>query len=104
MTRHVMKEVLTRGNTVIAICECGHSERGYDRTKTIAALYSHTIHATKPECPTPKKNRYGNEGEARNAIANFLRRARPGARPTHAYKCPSGQHWHTTSQPASKVA
>ncbi|MFD3594321.1 hypothetical protein ACFWU5_16480 [Nocardia sp. NPDC058640] len=103
---HVMVRIRERGHGYAAIvwCKCGHSEGGFDRAKVVAQLYKHTIDANRPACPTPKKSQYGSEQEALNALSKFLQRARPGARPTRTYKCPSGRHWHTTSQPASKVA
>lgn len=103
--QHVLAGTRTGiGNSTTALCTCGHRETAYDRAKAVAKLYAHTISAARPECPTPHKKRYGSEREAANAISRFLRMPGEGGRPTRTYRCPSGQHWHTTRQQASERA
>ncbi|BAD58822.1 hypothetical protein [Nocardia farcinica] len=97
---HVLVSVTMRKNSWEAKCRCGRSSVAYNRSKAVAMLYSHVIHASKPECPTPHKKKHGTRGEAENAIRRYLARARPGDRPARAYRCPSGQHWHTTKSAA----
>lgn len=96
---HRLTEVRRPSRTYhVAHCICGHTERHNDRATAVALVYKHVIDSARPACPTPSKSKYGTEFEARNAIANFLRRPGMGPRPIRPYKCPSGQHWHTTKQ------
>jgi len=46
-------------------------------------------------CPFPEKRRYRDEGQA---LATAVRRTRGAEKALRAYVCPSGGHWHLTSQ------
>jgi hypothetical protein len=46
-------------------------------------------------CPFPEKRRYREEGQA---LATAVRRTRWAEKALRAYVCPSGGHWHLTSQ------
>ncbi len=93
---HRLAEVRkTSGNSVTAYCLCGWHTSHHERGTAVALVYKHTIDRAHP-CPTPSKTRYGTRFEAENAIRNFWRTPSPGPRPIRAYRCPSGQHWHTT--------
>ncbi len=99
-TGHVLVRVNHLAASYTAYCLCGFHTVSYSKAHAMANLYSHTIHANMPKCPTPHKKVYPNQVHAENAIARFVKRTIPGARPARAYKCPSGQHWHTTKSTA----
>ncbi len=103
-TGHVLIGVEQYPGRWVATCLCGRQVPGREKSLAVAGLFKHTIDANKPACPTPHKTQYPSASDADAAITRFLRRAGFGARPGRAYQCPSGQHWHTTKQPARKDA
>ncbi|MBF6358144.1 hypothetical protein IU449_26975 [Nocardia higoensis] len=96
---HELTIIRAVGSRHQAVCACGETFKGDLPEQARLGWYMHRIHAIKPACTAPNKKRYGTRQEAENAISRQLRRATPGRRPIHAYRCRSGQHWHTTSNP-----
>jgi hypothetical protein len=97
---HVLRVAYRRGADWVAHCRCGFTTVRRDRPSCVAMLYKHTIDAARDTtCPTPHKKGHGTADEAEAALGRFLRRQRPGARPTRIYLCQC-RKWHTTKSPA----
>lgn len=96
---HELASIRLKGCTHVAACECGDRFKASTPEAARLGWYMHRIRASKPACPHPQKKRYGTRVEAENAIRRQIRTVYPGRRPSSAYRCPSGQHWHTTSTP-----
>lgn len=56
------------------------------------------------DCPTPTKKPYPSKNAARHAIRTLYRnRANGGPGRLHAYRCPTGAHWHVGHQDAGRT-